>query len=143
MLIMICWVAPDRTSLVPFDDVIKEGMVGSQLNAGEVVLVIADILTEFQRMAGAIERLSKRTGRSPILFSLCQWGEVSPTSRIMICCLILTTCCTGTTVALGTEDQSDLEGEYTVSLLTHIHPLMCVHRLRETSVRTGDLSWTS
>ncbi|KAI0726672.1 glycoside hydrolase family 27 protein [Fomitopsis betulina] len=46
---------------IPFDNVIKEGMVG-----------------KFQRMAGAIEKLSRRTGRSPILFSLCQWGEEQP-----------------------------------------------------------------
>ncbi|TFY53425.1 hypothetical protein EVJ58_g9460 [Rhodofomes roseus] len=46
---------------IPFDDVIKEGMVG-----------------KFQRMADAIENLAKSTGRPPILFSLCQWGEEQP-----------------------------------------------------------------
>lgn len=51
---------------------------------GELLLIITDVLTEFQRMAGAIEKLSRRTGRSPILFSLCQWGEVSPTSSSCI-----------------------------------------------------------
>ncbi|KZT70099.1 glycoside hydrolase family 27 protein [Daedalea quercina L-15889] len=46
---------------IPFDNVIKEGMVG-----------------KFQRMADAIDNLSKNTGRPPILFSLCQWGEEQP-----------------------------------------------------------------
>lgn len=46
---------------VPFDEVIKEGMVG-----------------KFQRMAGAIDRLSKRTGKPPMLYSLCQWGREQP-----------------------------------------------------------------
>ncbi|KXN84638.1 putative alpha-galactosidase B [Leucoagaricus sp. SymC.cos] len=46
---------------VPFDDVIKEGMVG-----------------KFQRMADAIARLSERTGKPPMLYSLCQWGREQP-----------------------------------------------------------------
>ncbi|KAL0065476.1 hypothetical protein AAF712_007540 [Marasmius tenuissimus] len=46
---------------VPFDEVIKEGMVG-----------------KFTRMANAIADLAKSTGREPILFSLCQWGREQP-----------------------------------------------------------------
>ncbi|KAI3612636.1 glycoside hydrolase family 27 protein [Moniliophthora roreri] len=46
---------------VPFDEVIKEGMVG-----------------KFTRMADAIADLAKETGREPILFSLCQWGREQP-----------------------------------------------------------------
>ncbi|KAF9448138.1 glycoside hydrolase family 27 protein [Macrolepiota fuliginosa MF-IS2] len=46
---------------VPFDEVIKEGMVG-----------------KYARMAGAIDKLSKRTGKPPMLFSLCQWGREQP-----------------------------------------------------------------
>ncbi|XP_006456345.1 hypothetical protein AGABI2DRAFT_228269 [Agaricus bisporus var. bisporus H97] len=45
---------------VPFDEVIKEGMVG-----------------KYKRMSDAIERLRKRTGKS-ILYSLCQWGREQP-----------------------------------------------------------------
>ncbi|TFK37980.1 glycoside hydrolase family 27 protein [Crucibulum laeve] len=45
---------------VPFDEVIKEGMVG-----------------KYTRMANAIERLSKASGKPPLLFSLCQWGRTT------------------------------------------------------------------
>ncbi|EKM74620.1 hypothetical protein AGABI1DRAFT_116817 [Agaricus bisporus var. burnettii JB137-S8] len=46
---------------VPFDEVIKEGMVG-----------------KFKRMSDAIGRLSERTGKPPMLYSLCQWGREQP-----------------------------------------------------------------
>lgn len=46
---------------VPFDHIIKEGMVG-----------------KFKRMADAIDRLSHRTGKPPLLYSLCQWGREQP-----------------------------------------------------------------
>ncbi|KAJ3561748.1 hypothetical protein NP233_g10006 [Leucocoprinus birnbaumii] len=46
---------------MPFDEVIKEGIVG-----------------KYQRMADAIDRLSKRTGNPPFLFSLCEWGREQP-----------------------------------------------------------------
>ncbi|KAJ3508287.1 hypothetical protein NLJ89_g5844 [Agrocybe chaxingu] len=46
---------------VPYDEVIKEGMVG-----------------KFTRMSKAIKRQSERSGKPPILFSLCQWGRQQP-----------------------------------------------------------------
>ncbi|KXN84636.1 putative alpha-galactosidase B [Leucoagaricus sp. SymC.cos] len=46
---------------VPFDEIIKEGMVG-----------------KYQRMADAIARLSNSTGKPPMLFSICQWGREQP-----------------------------------------------------------------
>ncbi|KAJ4497551.1 glycoside hydrolase [Lentinula lateritia] len=42
---------------IPFDDVICEGMIG-----------------KFTRMADALAHLSKKSGKPPFLFSLCQWG---------------------------------------------------------------------
>ncbi|KAH7869164.1 glycoside hydrolase [Lentinula edodes] len=42
---------------IPFDDVIREGMIG-----------------KFTRMADALAHLSKKSGKPPFLFSLCQWG---------------------------------------------------------------------
>ncbi|KII87797.1 glycoside hydrolase family 27 protein [Plicaturopsis crispa FD-325 SS-3] len=46
---------------VPFDDIIREGMVG-----------------KFQRMADAIANLSASTGKPPLIYSLCQWGREQP-----------------------------------------------------------------
>ncbi|KAF5375716.1 hypothetical protein D9615_009345 [Tricholomella constricta] len=46
---------------VPFDEVIKEGMVG-----------------KYSRMANAIADLAKSSGKPPFLFSLCQWGREQP-----------------------------------------------------------------
>jgi alpha-galactosidase len=46
---------------VPYDHVIREGMVG-----------------KFQRMADAIAKLAAETGESPLLYSLCQWGREEP-----------------------------------------------------------------
>jgi len=46
---------------VPYDEIIKEGMIG-----------------KYTRMANAIQKLSKSSGKSPILFSLCQWGRQEP-----------------------------------------------------------------
>lgn len=46
---------------VPFDHIIKEGMVG-----------------KFTRMSNAIKDLAKTSGRIPMLFSLCQWGRLQP-----------------------------------------------------------------
>ncbi|KAJ3847248.1 glycoside hydrolase [Lentinula lateritia] len=43
--------------VIPFDDVIREGMIG-----------------KFTRMADALAHLSKKSGKPPFLFSLCQWG---------------------------------------------------------------------
>ncbi|KAJ3860241.1 glycoside hydrolase [Lentinula novae-zelandiae] len=45
---------------IPFDDVIREGMIG-----------------KFTRMADALAHLSKKSGKPPFLFSLCQWGWVT------------------------------------------------------------------
>ncbi|KAK0444019.1 glycoside hydrolase family 27 protein [Armillaria borealis] len=46
---------------VPFDDIIREGMIG-----------------KFSRMANAITDLATVTGRPPMLYSICQWGRLQP-----------------------------------------------------------------
>ncbi|KAF5357189.1 hypothetical protein D9756_006385 [Leucocoprinus leucothites] len=46
---------------VPFDEVIKEGMVG-----------------KFTRMADSIAKLSEQSGKPPLLYSICQWGREQP-----------------------------------------------------------------
>ncbi|KAK7451792.1 hypothetical protein VKT23_012471 [Stygiomarasmius scandens] len=46
---------------VPFDEIIKEGMVG-----------------KFTRMANAIRDVASESGRPPMLYSLCQWGREEP-----------------------------------------------------------------
>ncbi|KAF8068658.1 glycoside hydrolase family 27 protein [Lyophyllum atratum] len=46
---------------VPFDEVIREGMIG-----------------KYTRMANAITDLAKSSGKPPILFSICQWGREQP-----------------------------------------------------------------
>ncbi|PBL04296.1 glycoside hydrolase family 27 protein [Armillaria gallica] len=46
---------------VPFDDIIREGMIG-----------------KFSRMANAITDLATATGRPPMLYSICQWGRLQP-----------------------------------------------------------------
>lgn len=64
---------------VPYDEIIKEGMVGSQsdlllpLNHGQELRPSS---IEFTRMSNAIAELSRSSGKPPILFSLCQWGRV-------------------------------------------------------------------
>ncbi|KAI0049699.1 glycoside hydrolase family 27 protein [Auriscalpium vulgare] len=45
----------------PFDTVIREGMVG-----------------KFQRMSEAINDLALASGRTPLIYSLCQWGREQP-----------------------------------------------------------------
>jgi len=42
---------------IPFDDIIREGMVG-----------------KYQRMSDAITQVAETSKQSPIIFSLCQWG---------------------------------------------------------------------
>ncbi|KAI9066864.1 glycoside hydrolase family 27 protein [Trametes sanguinea] len=46
---------------VPYDDIIREGIVG-----------------KYQRMANAIADLAKSSGKPPLIFSLCEWGEEQP-----------------------------------------------------------------
>jgi alpha-galactosidase len=46
---------------IPFDGIIKLGMVG-----------------KFSRMANAITDVAKELGKTPMLFSLCQWGREQP-----------------------------------------------------------------
>ncbi|KAF5371744.1 hypothetical protein D9758_003601 [Tetrapyrgos nigripes] len=46
---------------VPFDEVIKEGIVG-----------------KYSRMAGAIADLAAETGQPPLLYSICEWGREQP-----------------------------------------------------------------
>ncbi|EMD35270.1 glycoside hydrolase family 27 protein [Gelatoporia subvermispora B] len=42
---------------IPFDDIIREGMVG-----------------KYQRMSDALTQLAQTSRKTPIIFSLCQWG---------------------------------------------------------------------
>jgi hypothetical protein len=44
------------------------------------ILVNDHLLLEYTRMANAIQKLSKSSGKPPFLFSLCQWGRVSKSS---------------------------------------------------------------
>ncbi|KAK0202017.1 glycoside hydrolase family 27 protein [Desarmillaria ectypa] len=46
---------------VPYDDIIREGMVG-----------------KFSRMANAIADVAAETGDPPLLFSICEWGRLQP-----------------------------------------------------------------
>ncbi|KAI0934485.1 hypothetical protein AcW1_005995 [Taiwanofungus camphoratus] len=46
---------------VPFDGIVKEGIMG-----------------KYKRMADAIAELAKSSGKPPLLFSLCEWGEEQP-----------------------------------------------------------------
>jgi len=46
---------------VPFDELVREGVVG-----------------KYKRMADALEELFKTSGKPPLLFSLCEWGEEQP-----------------------------------------------------------------
>lgn len=64
--------------------------------------------SEFKRMSDAIARLSERTGKPPMQYSLCQWGRVSDIRSIqsfLNSCVIL-----GATLAMGKEAWPDLEG---------------------------------
>ncbi|KAJ8474526.1 hypothetical protein ONZ45_g15919 [Pleurotus djamor] len=45
---------------IPYDSIIRQGLVG-----------------KYQRMADALEELSKRTRRPPFIFSLCEWGRTT------------------------------------------------------------------
>ncbi|KAI0642496.1 glycoside hydrolase family 27 protein [Trametes meyenii] len=46
---------------IPYDGIIREGIVG-----------------KYKRMADAIAQLSKASGKPPLIFSLCEWGEEQP-----------------------------------------------------------------
>ncbi|KAI0822885.1 glycoside hydrolase family 27 protein [Trametes gibbosa] len=46
---------------IPYDEIIREGIVG-----------------KYKRMADAIAELSKTSGKPPLIFSLCEWGEEQP-----------------------------------------------------------------
>ncbi|KAH9950215.1 glycoside hydrolase family 27 protein [Amylocystis lapponica] len=46
---------------VPFDTVLKQGIIG-----------------KFERMSTAITKLAESTGKPPLIFSLCEWGNVQP-----------------------------------------------------------------
>ena len=65
------------TSLVPYDDIIREGIVGSKCNLYDDMWISdAKSLIEYQRMADALAELSSTTGKPPFVFSLCEWGWV-------------------------------------------------------------------
>lgn len=46
---------------VPFDELLREGIIG-----------------KYKRMTDAIEELAKTSGKPPLVFSLCEWGEEQP-----------------------------------------------------------------
>ncbi|KAJ7253526.1 glycoside hydrolase family 27 protein [Mycena rebaudengoi] len=46
---------------VPFDEITRENIIG-----------------RYTRMANAIEKLSKSSGKPPLVFSLCEWGQEQP-----------------------------------------------------------------
>ncbi|OBZ67424.1 putative alpha-galactosidase B [Grifola frondosa] len=46
---------------IPFDQILREGIVG-----------------KYQRMADAIKDLAQSSGKPPLMFSLCEWGQEQP-----------------------------------------------------------------
>ena len=61
---------------VPYDDIIRQGMVGSKLFTRQQEAHNDDGLLEYQRMADALAHVKQSTG-TQFVFSLCQWGLVS------------------------------------------------------------------
>ena len=65
--------------VVPYDDIVREGIVGSKFFAPSTGNRSNDGLLEYQRMADALAQVKKRTG-TQFVYSLCEWGWVSPES---------------------------------------------------------------
>ncbi|KAI0676620.1 glycoside hydrolase family 27 protein [Trametes maxima] len=70
---------------IPYDEIIREGIVGSAYPHGTPYphnpLIPAPApahLAEYKRMADAIAQLSQESGKPPLIFSLCEWGEEQP-----------------------------------------------------------------
>lgn len=61
--------------LVPYDDIIRQGTVGSKffVSTGSHN---DDGLLEYQRMADALVQVKQSTG-TQFVYSLCEWGMVS------------------------------------------------------------------
>jgi alpha-galactosidase len=62
--------------VVPYDDIIRQGMVGSKLFCSSTGSCNEDGLLEYQRMADALVQVRQSTG-TQFVFSLCEWGMVS------------------------------------------------------------------
>jgi len=85
MIIVLVWIKKplrrltyDIWNIVPFDEVIKEGIVGSMFVLHTLWRAQLSLsYSEYTRMSNAIAKLSKESGKPPILFSLCEWGRVS------------------------------------------------------------------
>ena len=64
-------------NIVPYDDIIRQGIVGSKLLARRQEAECNDDGSlEYQRMADALVQVRKSTG-TQFVFSLCEWGMVS------------------------------------------------------------------
>lgn len=66
-------------STVPFDDTIREGMLGSMcICLSHIHVWFFAARKEYTRMADALAQIGSNTASGkPFLFSLCQWGWVS------------------------------------------------------------------
>ena len=62
--------------LVPYDDIIRQGIVGSELFARQPEAIMTMVYLEYQRMADALAQVGQRTG-TQFVYSLCEWGWVS------------------------------------------------------------------
>jgi hypothetical protein len=116
MIIALVWIKEplgrltcDIWNIVPFDEVIKEGIVGSTFVLHTLCQAQSLSYSEYTRMSNAIAKLSKESGKPPILFSLCEWGRVSIVLWFFRCLLL--TWLKGRTLALGPTSWTKLEGE--------------------------------
>ena len=73
--------------VVPYDDIIREGMVGSKLFCSLTGRRNVDGLLEYQRMADALAQVGQSTG-TQFVYSLCEWGWVSLQSHFFASCMI-------------------------------------------------------
>lgn len=62
--------------VVPYDDITRQGIVGSKFFCSSTGSHNDDSLLEYQRMGDALAQVEKSTG-TQIVFSLCEWGSVS------------------------------------------------------------------
>lgn len=62
---------------MPFDEVIREGMVGSAYWSTMHSFSDLTAMAEFRRIGDAVAEVARTSGKPPMLLSLCQWGRVS------------------------------------------------------------------
>lgn len=64
---------------MPFDEVIREGMVGSAYwsTMHSFSDLTGSAMAEFRRIGDAVAEVARTSGKPPMLLSLCQWGRVS------------------------------------------------------------------